>query len=163
MTEPRIVERAEQPYVGITGSVTITSIGDVADRIPDVFGWLAERGIEPVGAPFFRYTILDMDGEFDVEAGVPIAAPTEGSGDVRTGTLPAGRYLTVTHIGHPDGLAEATMELLDWAAQEGLEWDVTDTGAGQKWGCRLEIYNTNPAEEPDASKWETTLAFRLAD
>ena len=27
----------------------------------------------------------------------------------------------------------------------------------------LEIYETNPAEEPDMSKWVTQLAFRLAD
>jgi hypothetical protein len=28
---------------------------------------------------------------------------------------------------------------------------------------RLEIYLTNPAQEPDMSKWVTQLAFRLAD
>ena len=28
---------------------------------------------------------------------------------------------------------------------------------------RLEIYKTDPAEEPDMSKWETELAFKLAD
>jgi len=29
--------------------------------------------------------------------------------------------------------------------------------------CRLEIYLTDPSVEPDMSKWETQLAFRLAD
>jgi hypothetical protein len=42
-------------------------------------------------------------------------------------------------------------------------WDVSQTDAGQKWGCRLESYLTDPAERPDASQWQTELAFRLAD
>jgi hypothetical protein len=29
--------------------------------------------------------------------------------------------------------------------------------------CRLELYKTDPAVEPDMNKWETELAFRLAD
>jgi hypothetical protein len=33
----------------------------------------------------------------------------------------------------------------------------------ERWGSRLEFYLTDPAEEPDMSKWETQLAFRLAD
>lgn len=160
MTEPTIVERAEQPYVGISGRVTMQTIGKVADRMPELFGMLAERGIEPAGAPFFRYTVLDTEREFEVEVGVPIATPAP---DLRSGILPAGRYVTVTHVGHPDGLADATAKLLDWAEQQGLRWDVTETAEGERWGCRLEIYNTDPAEEPDMSNWQTDLAFRLAD
>jgi hypothetical protein len=34
---------------------------------------------------------------------------------------------------------------------------------GERWGCRLEIYLTDPREQPDVSAWETQLAFRLAD
>jgi hypothetical protein len=34
---------------------------------------------------------------------------------------------------------------------------------GERWGSRLEIYLTDPREESDMSKWETQLAFRLAD
>ena len=34
---------------------------------------------------------------------------------------------------------------------------------GDRWGARLEFYLTDPREEPDMSKWQTQLAFRLAD
>jgi hypothetical protein len=34
---------------------------------------------------------------------------------------------------------------------------------GERWGCCLEIYLTDPGQEPDMSKWQTQLAFRLAD
>jgi hypothetical protein len=34
-------------------------------------------------------------------------------------------------------------------------------GAGAKGAARLEIYETDPAVEPDMTKWTTQLAFRL--
>jgi hypothetical protein len=60
-------------------------------------------------------------------------------------------------------LIGVTGELLEWAAGEGLTWDMTETPDGERWGCRLEVCGTNPAAEPDMSKWETDLVFRLAD
>ena len=52
--------------------------------------------------------------------------------------------------------------MLDWAQSQGLTWDKQDTPDGERWGCRLEIYPVNPAEQPDPAKWETELVFRLA-
>ena len=78
------------------------------------------------------------------------------------GTLPAGRYVTLHHVGAPETLAGATASLLDWAAAKGLAFDVSPSPEGERWGCRLEIYLTDPRDEPDMSKWETRLAFRLA-
>jgi hypothetical protein len=51
----------------------------------------------------------------------------------------------------------------DWAAEQSLTWDVTPSESGDRWGCRLENYLTDPSQEPDMSKWVTQLAFRLAD
>jgi hypothetical protein len=39
---------------------------------------------------------------------------------------------------------------------------MSETGQGDRWSCRLEIYLTDPSQEPDMNKWETQLAFRLA-
>jgi effector-binding domain-containing protein len=162
-TAPRIVERAEQPYVAVSGRVTMQTIGTIADRLPEVFGWLGARGLEPAGAPFLKYDLIDMERQLEVEAGVPVAPAAAAEGEVIAGGLPAGRYASLTHVGHPDGLVEATAALLDWAARQGLAWDMTETPEGQRWGCRLEVYKTDPAEQPDMSKWETELLFRLAD
>src|SRR5436190_6818140 len=166
-TEPTIVARAEQPYVAVRGAVTMDTIGAIADRIPELFGWLAAHGIPPAGPPFLRYRVIDMDRRLDIEAGVPVAAPRgdENVGDenVQVGVLPAGRYVTVTHVGPFDKLVDATGGLLAWAAGQGLKWDVTGTPDGESWGCRLEIYVTNPAEQPDPATWETQLTFKLAD
>jgi effector-binding domain-containing protein len=161
MTE--VVVRAAQPYVAVKGLVTMQTFPEIADRFPEVFGWLQRQGIEPAGPPFFKYNVIDMERELEVEAGIPVASTVDGSGAVFSGVLPAGRYVTVAHVGHPLHLVDVTAELLDWAAKQGLVWDRTDTDRGQRWGSRLEFYKTDPAVEPDMNKWEVELAFRLAD
>ncbi|MBO0834736.1 MAG: GyrI-like domain-containing protein [Actinobacteria bacterium] len=157
------MQRESQPYAGISASVTMATLGSVADRIPEIFGWLGARHITPTGPPFFRYHIIDMERKLHVEAGVPVASAVEDDGDVHAGTLPAGRYAVMTHTGAPDSLLAATAQLLDWANARGLAFDVSPTEAGESWGCRLESYLTDPSEQPDTSKWQTELAFRLAD
>jgi effector-binding domain-containing protein len=161
--EPEISQRAAQRYAGISMWVPLSAVGSVADRIPEIFGWLGARGVAPAGPPFFRYHVIDMERLLQVEAGVPVEAPVEDEGDVRTGTLPAGQFVVMTHTGAPDTLMAATAELLGWAEARGLTWDVAQTDAGDTWGCRVEFYLTDPAEGPDLSKWQTQLAFRLAD
>jgi effector-binding domain-containing protein len=160
---PEITQRAAQPYAGISAWVTMAAIGSVADRIPEIFGWLGARGIAPAGPPFFRYHVIDMERQLQVEAGVPVASAVDDDGAIRAGTLPAGGFAVMTHTGAPPTLEAATARLLDWAKARGLAWDVTGTDAGEHWGCRVEFYLTDPAAEPDATKWQTQLAFRLAD
>src|ERR1700755_975426 len=99
-TEPTVTDRPTQDYVGIKRTVTMTSIADIADRIPDLFAWLGQHDIPPAGAPFLKYTVMDMERELEIEAGVPVSAPVQGSGEIFAGVLPAGRYATVTHVGH---------------------------------------------------------------
>jgi effector-binding domain-containing protein len=158
-----IVDRPAQPYVAIRRTITMQTFAEVADRLPGLFGWLAERGVAPAGPPFFRYLVIDMERELDVEAGVPVAAPVDGDGEVLAGVLPAGRYAATTHVGHPDELIAVTGAFLDQAAAQGLTFDATETERGTRWGCRLELLHTNPAEQPDMNKWETKLAFRLTN
>ncbi|MFE7774322.1 GyrI-like domain-containing protein [Streptomyces sp. NPDC057445] len=161
---PTVVERAEQIYVGVRRSVRMDAFDVVADRLPEIFGWLASYGTAPAGAPFFRFFAIDMDGESKVEAGVPVASAPEPEGDIIVGALPAGRYATLRHVGHPDGLFDSIKRLREWAVAEGVEWDlITDPDGVERWGCRIESYLTDPAVEPDMSKWEMELAFRLAD
>jgi effector-binding domain-containing protein len=160
---PTVVDWPDQPYVAITGRVTMQSVSEIADRIPEVFGWLGAKGIAPAGPPFLRYNVIDMAQQLEIEAGVPVVAPVEGDDRVRAGTLPAGRYATVVHIGHPAGLVSTTGDLLDRAARQGLAFDVVESAAGDRWGARLERYLTDPRDEPDPNRWETELALRLAD
>jgi effector-binding domain-containing protein len=164
LTEPTITERPEQPYASMTERVTMSDIGLVLPPLhAQVAAWLQARGSAPVGAPFWKYDVIDMSALMEVEVGWPIFDALEGDESVRIGVIPAGRYVTATFTGHPMGLEGATATVLDWARRHDLSWDVAVTDAGEVWGARLEIYETDPADEPDMSQWVTTLAFRLAD
>ncbi|MEV6104791.1 GyrI-like domain-containing protein [Streptomyces sp. NPDC051940] len=162
---PAVVTLPERPYVALRRTCTLQSMDVIADRIPEVRAWLAERGIEPAGPPFLRFEVIEMEKQLVVEAGWPVAEPVPGDGTrdgVRAGVLPSGRYVSLVHHGHPDQLVPVIGALLVWARERGLRWDVERTPEGDRWGCRLESYRTDPREQPDPAQWETELQFRLA-
>jgi hypothetical protein len=52
ITEPKIEDRNEQPYVGIRAQVTMQELGKTLPPLwGEVYGWLASKGIKPAGAP----------------------------------------------------------------------------------------------------------------
>jgi effector-binding domain-containing protein len=160
--EPRIVDRTEQPYIAIRALVTMQELGQVLPGLhPQAYQWLGTHGGQPTGPPFWKYNVVDMDRQLEVEVGVPVATAMSGDDRVLAAILPAGRYATLVHVGHPAGLEGATRTLLDWAAQQGLAWDVEETSEGERWAARLEVYQDElPA---DMDTWETQLVFKLAD
>ena len=38
--------------------------------------WLAERDVPPVGLPFWKYNVIDMEQEMEVEVGAPSTSST---------------------------------------------------------------------------------------
>ena len=158
--EPKVEVRAEQPYAAIPIKVTLKEWGRANALVGEVIGWLSRQGIEFAGAPFFRYwTIGDMDREFDLEVGVPVASVVSGDGRVIAGFIPSGSYATMVHFGHPDRLAESLEALQEWGTRQGLEWN----SRGEVWGGRFEFYLTNPAEQPDLEKWSIEIAYQVRD
>lgn len=154
---PRTVDLPDRPYRGARATCTAATMHLVADRIGEIVGELLAGGAVVAGAPFLRYHRLGPGGEVDAEAGVPVDDPA-----LATGVLPAGRYAVTRHTGHHDGLVTATDDLLRWAADRGLAWDRTDAPDGERWGCRAEHFLTDPAVEPDVTRHETELCFRVA-
>jgi effector-binding domain-containing protein len=163
MLTPVVADRPAQPYVAIRAQVTMQTMDDILVPLgPQVLAWLRERDIPAAGPPFWKYNVIDMDRVLEVEVGVPVTAPADGDDRVLAGVLPAGRYATLRYTGHPDGLIGVIASLREWASQEGLTWDMTNTPDGERWAARLEISETDPADEPDMTKWTTQLAFRLS-
>ena len=100
--EPRIVQRIEQPYVAVRALVTMQTIGDVLPAMhPKVRDWLRSQGVQPAGQPFFKYNVIDMARQVEVEVGFPVAAPVNRGRPGARG-FPAGRYATLWHTGHPN-------------------------------------------------------------
>jgi len=165
---PRIHQRDGQAYVALQHRVTMAGFSAEIDAgFPALFDWLGRNGVAPAGAPFIRYLLIDMAGFLEIQLCVPIAqgdtARVEANERIRTDVVPAGRYATLLHVGHYDGLVAANGALQEWAAEQQLAWDVAHSVDGERWGARIETYTTNPAEEPDQSKWEVEISYRLAD
>jgi effector-binding domain-containing protein len=156
---PEIVELEERPYVALRGKVAMDGISAFADRLGEVVRWLAAKEIAPNDAPFFKYDVVDMEAGLVMEIGFPVDDVHSGEGEIVTGVLPAGRYARALHHGHPQGLAEATGRLLEWGANEGVEWDAD----GDRWAARLEVYRSDPREVPDMADWDTELQIKLKD
>jgi effector-binding domain-containing protein len=158
-----VVELPAQPVVAITKTVTMATMNEIADEIPGLVAWLGDHGYAPSGAPFLRYLVIDMAADMVVQAGVPVAAAVEGDGRVEADELPAGRYLTTTHVGPYEGLYDATVGILRYAGTHGLSFDQHPSDQGDVWTSRIEWYETNPVDQPDPATWVTRLTFKLAD
>ena len=160
LTEPRIIERAAEPYVSIHHKVPIGELPRVIpSSIQELFGWLERTGARPAGAPFAKWNVIDMDHEMEIEIGVPVSSPVAVDARVSAGTLPAGRYASLVHTGPPPELMAANAALQDWGSSRGLKWKMD----GDRWSARLEHYLTDPAEQPDMNQWETEVAYQIAD
>jgi len=156
VTEPTLVNRPEQFYVGIRKRVRMTELGSMLPPLTDdIFAWIDKNGLEPAGAPFWRYLIVDAERKLEIDIGIPIAERVQGEGQIIADTLPAGTYAMMLHTGHHNELKEATARLLAWAEEKGVRWKTR----GSWWEGRVEWYYSNPEIEPDLTKWETELAF----
>jgi len=163
ITEPQVEDREAQPYVGRRTQATLAELPTVIpQRLGEVLAWLNRQGVAPAGAPFIRYHIIDMAGHLDVELGVPVAGRLAGTDGIQASVLPAGRYATLRYTNIARGI-EANAALLAWGTAQGLVWDTWAAPHGDGFGARLESFLTDPAAEPDPTRWETEVAIRLAD
>lgn len=117
------------------------------------------NAIAASGPPFIRYLVIDMAAQWEIELAVPVGAPVAGSGRVRPGVLPEGRYAVLRHTGPCNGLTDANAALQQWAREHGVDFDSCDTASGSAWRSRVEHYLTNPSQEPDPAKWQVDVAY----
>jgi effector-binding domain-containing protein len=161
--EPKIEQRAEQPYMGIRVPAHMNSLPDtIGPLIGEVFGWLGQHGIKPDGAPFMRFHRINMAGEMDIEIGVPVAESAAGDDRVKSALLPAGQYAFLVYTDVTQGVP-ANKALLDWGAEKGLIWDAHDSDKGDVFGARYETFIDGPDDDPDPANWKTEVAIRIAD
>jgi effector-binding domain-containing protein len=171
--EVQIQRREAQSYAAIPMQVTMESLAAAVDQaFPELFGWLARHAIAPAGPPFIRYLVIDMAAGLQIEMGVPVAMAIDDGGSdgdsgdggrITPGVLPAGRYVVLRHTGLYDGLIASNAALQRWAEEQGITFDSWDTPEGTAWRARAEHYLTNPAAEPDPSKWEVDVAYLITE
>ena len=67
------------------------------------------------------------------------------------------------HVGPYAGLLDANASLRQWAGDHDVELAMEQDRRARGWLSRIEHYPTNPAEEPDSSKWEVVIAYLTRD
>lgn len=157
----RVEQRPERVYVGIRVVTPFRGMLKVRDELlQELRMWTEESDTETVGHGFLRLHVIDMAGPMDLEVGYFTRGPCEGGGRVQPGSMPAGRYATLTYRDHA---MRANRALIEWARDNGVEFDRHEEPAGDAFACRYEAYLTDPRDEPRKTKWDVELAFRIAD
>lgn len=125
----------------------------MSQLMPRLIGYAMMNGIELAGPPFARYLARTAE-RVDFEAGVPTRKrlPGDPAAGIVAGELPAGPAIATVHRGAYERLPEAHAALARWARERGRE------PAGPAW----EVFLTNPAQEPDSSRWRTKVFLPLA-
>jgi hypothetical protein len=160
LTPPHVDDRPEVATLGITVVTPFRGMLKVRDQLlAELVGWLGQRHVDAQGNFFLRLHTIDMDGPMELEVGIA-AATHPGDDRVRAGSLPAGKYASLTYRNHS---LRANRALLDWAAEEGHALDRETVRAGDRFGCRYEAYLTDPRRNPRKTLWDVELAIRLRD
>ena len=166
MSQPRIEDRNEQPYVGIRSQIPMQALPTVIpQQIGEVAAWLAQQGVEPDGPPLVRYHMCpptaDMAGMLDIAVGWPVAAALAGDDRIIADALPAGRYAALVYTGVENGI-KGNGALIEWAAAKGIQWDRWDDERGDAFGGRVEYMLDGPEDDPNPANWRTEVAIKVA-
>lgn len=160
-SEPKLVTKPPQPYAAMLLTLRQPDIAGVAPPlIADVIAWITARGGSVTGAPFFNYVTFFPDGTMQMQVGMPTANVLPGDDRISTGTLPGGTFASLTATAPYHELHDANMQLDHWAKTNGHALDGTVEGENFVGANRLEIYRSDPGEDPSGFP-VTEIAFRL--
>lgn len=119
--------------------------------LPATFQYVTSHGGQPLGPPFGRYHHFEPE-KVDLEAGIVVKTPMAAGMGVSPGEIPGGLYASVEHVGPYEQLMNAWQAIGDYISANNL----------QIIGAPLELYWTDPGEEPDPSKWRTEIVYPIS-
>lgn len=160
-TEPKIEHQPEQGYMGIRIQTPYGGMRVEIDKIrKELEAWLKAKGVQQSAPPFLRYHCIDMQGDMDMEYGIPVSDALPDEGRIKAGCLPAGQYASIIFSG---GSYQGNKKLVDWIKDNQVPIENWQSEKGDHFGVRYEQYLTDPKVEHRRTKWEILLAFKLKD
>lgn len=106
-----------------------------------VMAYLAEVGVEMVGAPYLKYTMQGSDlSQFDIEWGMPVAKPVPASGELYMTQTYAGKAIVALHQGPYSTLETAYSAIMAYEKEHSLE----------NMGIFYDIYLNDPSQTPES-------------
>ena len=148
--EIKILELPDQPTLSIRAT---QPVGDLPQFFGRVYGsimqYLTEIGQTPVGMPFAAYYNLDMQ-HLDVEAGFPVDKALPERGEIKSSSIPGGKFISTIHVGSYESAETAYNAMTEWAKQNGLE----------PTGVAYEYYLNDPNQDPPVQP-QTEIRYPL--
>jgi effector-binding domain-containing protein len=163
-SKPKIEDRKAQPYAAVRMQVPIPFGKYLQPAWSKVHGWLATQQLSH-GPAIIRYLTTDMSTKLDIEVGFALEQKITGGEGILTDVLPAGRYATLLYTGsyRGKGVYNANVAIIEWAKATGVTWKTTQHDGVEWWDSRVEWYLTNPDSGIDPKKYQTELAFMVAN
>ncbi|MDD4238236.1 MAG: GyrI-like domain-containing protein [Desulfotomaculaceae bacterium] len=133
-------EQEAQPVLSIRTRAAMENLPQVIGQAyGEIMQYMAELGEQPADAPFTAYYNLDMQ-DLDLEIGFPVAKPFPARGEIKSGEVPQGKYVSCMYKGAYSQMEEPYNEMFKWIA---------DNGYAQK-GVYYEFYYNSPNEVPES-------------
>ena len=145
LTQPTIVEKADQPFAAILLTAEPArnrQCRAAVDRRRDRLG--QGQGGQLTGPPFFNYVGFYPGGTMDMQVGMPTATCCRPKVGLPPARCPAGRYASITATVPYHELHDANMKLDSWVKDQHLDLDGREEGDRWVGANRMEIYHKDP-------------------
>ena len=163
LTQPKLEQRKKMFTIGIRKKIPSKTI---ASTIPKLMNqtkkWLLDHQVSSWGKPFFRFYMINMGTEYDLEVGYLISNPIAGDETVKGNEIPAGTYGVLQYKGKNRGY-QGNKALIEWAKALHIEWDRWDSPDGDNFQCRYEVYLSNIENEPDHRNWVKEVCIKVKE
>ncbi|HBC94877.1 MAG TPA: AraC family transcriptional regulator [Pelotomaculum sp.] len=137
------IELSEQKAQPVLSIRTRTEVENLPQAIGQAYGeimrYMGELGEQPADIPYTAYYNLDMQ-DLDVEMGFPVAKPLPARGEIQSGEIPRGKYVSCMYKGAYSQMEEPYNEMFKWIEENGYE---------QK-GVYYEFYYNSPDGVPES-------------
>lgn len=142
-------------YLGITveGKISEMSSDVYANGYGEIMAYLGgpDKAINAItGPPFAIYHTWEPDSDhFIMEVAIPAVTDLPGNDRVVKGQSYEGTAIFIDHYGAYDQTVNAHEDISEFIEMNGYQYN----------GSPMEIYVTDPMEEPDTSKWLTKVVY----
>jgi effector-binding domain-containing protein len=120
----------------------------MSGSIGRLFSMADSSGLEMTGPPFTIWYKWEGE-EFEFDNCIPVSESINPGEGVRAIQTYSGKVVSVLHTGHYSTAHNSWMVLENWMKENALESN----------GDPMEVYLTNPQDEPDPTNWVTELVW----
>ena len=141
-----------QPTLTIKDSAMVDMIGPkMGDMYGNLMKFMTERNIQMAGPPYTISYSWDYNKPFVFEAGIPVQSPAAGEGEIVASEIAAGDVVCAPYYGPYEGMGTLHEKIQLYLAAKHIQY------VGYPW----EVYMTDPQTEPDSTRWQTMIYYRI--